>query len=277
MMRGPLQVVFVAACLVLFAVDARLDCAAQTPAATPAATPSSAPAPAAPQTAAPARGVVQLRAGWTIEGQAKLKGLPRKRFYLLRGGAEDLAGLEQADVSALPSRDCYYKSRNASEALIKWLEDGDCESVYCRQVEKSEVGAVREFNEAYKDALGKLGNDELARKWITTSLPAEIRDGYYAAKQRALASILKKGEETKKGQLVQSVMTDRNGNAYFTELEPGAYVLSNLVPTENGKTGVVWNCPITVKAGSQLFTVSDKKGKLVKCVGVEQPPPPCTK
>lgn len=284
--RCTLRVLFVAACLVLFALGIAFDAAAQTPAASPTATPatSATPAPQAPaattpltQAAAqtPPRGVVQLRAGLTIEGQAKLKGLSRKRFYLIRGAAEDLAAFEKEGVGTLPSRDCYYKSKNASAGLMKWLEDNDCESLFCREVEQKEIADVKEFGEAYKKGLSELRNEELARKWLATNLPADIRDGFYTTKQRTLAQILKRGADTKKAELVQSVMTDRNGTAYFTNLEPGAYVISNLVPTETGKTAVIWNCPVTVKAGSQLFTVSDKKGRLVKCVGVEQPPPPC--
>jgi hypothetical protein len=74
-------------------------------------------------------------------------------------------------------------------------------------------------------------------------------------------------------------MTDRNGTASFTELLPGAYVLSNLVPTDLGQTLVTWNCEVQVKQGDlateKPYLVSNRKDRLVKCVGVEKPVPAC--
>ena len=74
-------------------------------------------------------------------------------------------------------------------------------------------------------------------------------------------------------------MTDRNGTAYFTDLGPGTYVLSNLVPTELGQTLATWNCEVQVKAGDlateKPYLVSNRKDKNVKCVAVEKPMPVC--
>ena len=79
--------------------------------------------------------------------------------------------------------------------------------------------------------------------------------------------------------MIQSVMTDRNGTAYFTDLGPGTYVLSNLIPTELGQTLVTWNCEVQVKPGDlateKPYLVSNRKDRNVKCVGVEKPKPPC--
>jgi len=75
------------------------------------------------------------------------------------------------------------------------------------------------------------------------------------------------------------VMTDRNGTAYFTDLGPGTYVLSNLIPTELGQTFVTWNCEVQVKPGDlateKPYLVSNRKDKNVKCVGIEKPKPAC--
>jgi hypothetical protein len=74
-------------------------------------------------------------------------------------------------------------------------------------------------------------------------------------------------------------MTDRNGTAYFTDLEPGTYVLSNLTPTQVGETAVTWNCELEVKRGDvateKPFLISNRKDKNVKCVGIERPLPSC--
>ena len=77
-----------------------------------------------------------------------------------------------------------------------------------------------------------------------------------------------------------SVMTDRNGSAYFTDLEPGSYTLSNIIGTEIGPNVSLWNCDVQMKADDlateKLYTISNRKDRLVKCVAVEKPLPACT-
>ena len=74
-------------------------------------------------------------------------------------------------------------------------------------------------------------------------------------------------------------MTDRNGTAYFTDLEPGTYFLSSLLATELGPTTVTWSCEVQVKVGDlateKPYLVSNRKDKSAKCVGVEKPLPVC--
>jgi hypothetical protein len=74
-------------------------------------------------------------------------------------------------------------------------------------------------------------------------------------------------------------MTDRNGTAYFTELEPGTYTLSNILPTEVGTTSLSWNCEVKVKQDERAFEkpylLSNRNEKNVKCVAVEKPLPVC--
>ena len=223
-------------------------------------------------------GVLRLRVRVKLDDNSPLRGLPRKRFFLIPGTLEqNRALLESIERQSLITRDCYYQKIGASTALIDWLKEGDCESVYCREVEKDFVTgpkAVPEFATAFTAGQKEYRNDETARQWLTTNLTPDLRDGFYRDRQRALQPLLKQAPA------VQSVMTDRNGTAYFTDLGPGTYVLSNLIPTELGQTLVTWNCEVQVKPGDlateKPYLVSNRKDRLVKCVGVEKPKPVCT-
>ena len=56
------------------------------------------------------------------------------------------------------------------------------------------------------------GNEETALRWLTTNVPADMRDGFYRDRQQVLQSFLKQAPSA------LSIMTDRNGTAYFTDL-----------------------------------------------------------
>src|SRR5215213_4180580 len=223
-------------------------------------------------------GVLRLRVRVKLDDNSPMRGLPRKRFFLVPGSLEqNRALLDAIERQSLITRDCYYQKIGASTALIDWLKEGDCESVYCREVEKNFLTGpktVPEFVTAFMASQKEYGNAETARQWLTTSLASDLRAGFYRDRQRALQALLKQAPA------VQSVMTDRNGTAYFTDLGPGTYVLSNLIPTELGQTLVTWNCEVQVKPGDlateKPYLVSNRKDRLVKCVGVEKPKPVCT-
>jgi hypothetical protein len=213
------------------------------------------------------------------------RGLQRKRFFLIKGSLEqNKQVIEAIEKQSLTSRDCYYRRAGASEALIKWLKDNDCESVYCRELQPDDLegaGAVPEFVAALSVGEKELGSRELGRQWLTVNLPEKLRNGFYQLRQNELQSLIKQAEAIS-GARVLSVMTDRNGTAYFTDLEPGPYTLSNIVATETGANATIWNCEVTVKQDDRAFEKpflimnrNEKKDKNVKCVALEKPLPLC--
>ena len=214
------------------------------------------------------------------------KELPRKRFFLIKGTLDDnrmlIDRIKQAEVI---SRECYYRSKGASLPLIRWLNENDCDSVYCREIEARYLtgsDTVPEFQTAYNLGLREFKTPELARRWLTVNLSADIREGFYKQKQEVLGALVKQSEAATKTR-VMSVMTDRKGTAYLTDIEPGTYTISNLVFSETEKTTILWACEKEVKAVDlaiamrRPFTLSNEKDPKVKCEIVERPLPVCEK
>ena len=226
--------------------------------------------------------VLHLRVRVKANDSAPLRGLARKRFFLIHGSLEqNRALIEAIEQQPLTTRDCYYQRNGASTALIGWLKDGDCESIYCREVEQEFVvgpKAVPEFAAAFAASEKEFGNAATALKWLPTNVQPNLRDGFYRNRRDALDALLKQAQTTS-GAPIQAVMTDRNGTAFFTDLGPGTYVLSNLVPAELGQTLATWNCEVQIKpddlATEKPFLISNRKDRLVKCVAVEKPLPTC--
>jgi hypothetical protein len=258
------------------------------------------PVSAQVQTALPteARGVIRLRVRVAPGDGAKAKGVARKRFFLLKGSLDENKNLiESSRQQPLVSRDCYYRSIGASDALIAWLKQHDCETVYCREVERQDVEgatAVPEFQHAVATGEKEFGSRDLARKWLTANLAENIKSGFYQRQQEELCTVLKalcpahQGAPEQPTPKVMSVMTDANGTGYFTDLEKGAYVITNVVRTELGDVAELWSCEVQVKAGDLVtekpLLVTNPKNKDPKdknitgarrCVSVESPVPAC--
>ncbi len=232
-----------------------------------------------PQNAA---GVVRLKVRYkSAEGT---RDLPRKRFFLIPGSLEQNQSLVDK-IKAIngSSRECYYRSHGASPALIKWLKDNDCETVYCRKIEERYLSgpeAVPEFQKAFEQANAELKNHEVARQWLSNYLPPELRSKFYDERQKTIQALLSGGEATTKPN-VMSIMTDRKGTAYLTNIEPGTYIISNIVGSETDKTSITWICEREVKttdlgtAMKRPMILSNEKDPKVKCEVIERPLPAC--
>lgn len=223
------------------------------------------------------RGVIRLKV--KIKAGDTSRDLPRKRFFLIKGSLDENQALaSKIKQTELVSRECYYRTKGASEAFIKWLRDNDCESVYCREIEERYLTgdeAVPEFKAAYQVGLSTFKSPDIARRWLTVNLPGDLRSGFYNEKQRVITDLIKQAEAST-GTKVMSVMTDRIGGAYLTDIEPGIYTISNLIPSETGTQSILWICEKEVKptyltAAMRQMVLSNEKDPRNKCEIIERP------
>ena len=239
-----------------------------TPSPTPSPTPtpaSTTPGPCAPPVACSklAPRVIQVTVVYKkgtepLQQDDKVTQLARKRFYL----SSCPFNLDKiAAASRAPTRRGYYSNLKASPQLIKWLEDNNCDTIYCRELTREEVACksgeavcVPEFVRAYEEALKKLkGDAELARRWVTNYGPLaapELRVGFYEQKAKWLDATVKEAERAAAlpAGTIRTAMTDRRGVAYFYDLCPGTYYISTIAPVEVEGERIIWETTaITVK------------------------------
>jgi hypothetical protein len=227
------------------------------------------------------RGVIRLKV--KIKTGDTSKDLPRKRFFLIKGSmAENQALISKIKQAEVTSRECFYRSKGASEAMIKWLTNNDCESVYCREIEERYLTgseAIPEFKSAYEAGLRSYKSPNIARRWLTVNLPEQLRAGFYNEKQKVINDLIKQAEASTHAS-VMSVMTDRIGGAYLTDIEPGTYTISNLIGSETATQSILWICekevkPTPLTAAMRQMVLSNEKDPRNKCEIIERPLPAC--
>lgn len=194
--------------------------------------------------------VVYKKGTEPLQQDDKVTQLARKRFYL----SSCPFNLDKIPTAARPpTRGDYYSNIKASPQLVKWLEDNNCDTVYCRELTAAEAGCksgeavcVPEFVSSYEEALRKLkGDAELARRWVTNYGPLaapELRVGFYEQKMKWLDAVVKEAERAASlpAGTIRTAVTDRRGVAYFYDLCPGTYYISTLAPVEVGGERIVW-------------------------------------
>jgi hypothetical protein len=201
-------------------------------------------------------GIIQLTPDSTNPNKSALA---RKHFYL---SSSQFNLVNTVNLKTAPSLRNYYNSVGASPQLIEWLEENNCETIYCRELTQAEVKCdgvdpkkcVPEFVSAYRNALAKLnGDQEQARKWITNYEPLSsprLRVGFYEARtawlKGALEAIEKKLEN---GDRIRSTISDKDGIAFFYDVCPGTYYIASIAPVDIQGADIFWETlkPIKVE------------------------------
>ncbi|MBX3291602.1 MAG: hypothetical protein KF881_01780 [Acidobacteria bacterium] len=213
-------------------------------------------------------------------GKAQEK-IVRKRFYLFKGGLtanKDL--VERIKNSQSTTRDCFYCGLKASSEYINWLRAEDCESPYCREITEADVAKVPEFQAAYTKSLRQYGNrPAVARKWLTTNLAPELRDGFYRSHKADLAKVL--GDQKP----LQSSMTDSvSVRATFIDLPIAAgaknetYLISNILPIVIKDKSYIWICEADVNSAKRtnlVLQVPDGDKPVRRCEVIVRDVPQC--
>ncbi len=215
-----------------------------------------------------------------VSGRIKINGkaekLQRKRFYLLRGGLEENKNLiKKLESAEITSRDCFYSQMQASPQFICWLKEENCESPYCREIDKTAIESVPEFQTAFQKGLRQFGKSRstIAQSWLITNLSPPLSSGFYLRQKSLLESLLSIVKP------LQSSMTDSvSVKAIFIDIplnlpetdgkkkKSETFLVSNLLPLEVGDKSYIWTCETEISNGKLAKLVlqvpeGDKKVK----------------
>lgn len=192
-------------------------------------------------------GTILIKGRSVNAGDKDKPSLTRKRFFVFAGGLKDNAELVDRIRSAeITSRDCFYTEAGASPCLIKWLQEENCESVFCRKVEQSEIARVPEFQAAYDKSFAQYGKrTRLAVDWLVTNIAPNISNGFYSKQKAQLETLLGTAKP------VQSLLTTKTAaEALFVGIPASGktkYLISNVLPVEVGSKSYAWACEIDVE------------------------------
>lgn len=252
----------------------QIPAATTTPNPSPTPTPSQSPTPLASPTPAPRPAVVKLRVELETNGVKQPVGL--KRFFLLRDDFEKPAATVSptpaaANQSLVPTRTAYYRSVGASPELLAWFDANKCDYVYCREMRPDDL-RVPEFRKAYEQGQLKWRSPAIAMKWLTMNLPDSIRTGYFKRRTPVIDDL------ALRARAVATIVTSEKGIALLTNVAPGEYYLSNILPIEINGVCVLWNHKVSVPPGKTgkdtTFILANDNSKSFSCVAqrLEQTP-----
>lgn len=202
------------------------------------------------QPAAQGAGSILWR-GASIKGPNARLALARKRFFLYKGSLANNEALVKALTAIeVTSRDCFYSEAKASPCLIKWLEEENCESPFCRKVIEADLTRVPEFKAAYdKGLLQYAKRPDLALEWIFDSMPSVLLSGF-PLKRRAVLDDL-----AKRFPFIRQISTTASAEGRFVGLAPGIYTVTNLLPIEINQGSYVWIAQAEIKPGQLNATL----------------------
>jgi hypothetical protein len=192
-------------------------------------------------------GAILIKGKSVNAGDKDKPGLARKRFYVFAGGLKENAQLiERIRSAEITSRDCFYTEAGASACLIKWLQQENCETAFCRKVEQADIAGVPEFQAAYDKSLAQYGKrPDVALDWLVTNLSPNISNGFYLKQKTQLATLLAGAKP------IQSLITTKTAaEAMFVGIPAVTktkYLISNVLPVEVGSKSYAWACELDVE------------------------------
>lgn len=186
--------------------------------------------------------------GKGVKGSDKSRSpLARKRFYLFPGSLKDNQALiDRLKAAEINSRDCFYSQAQASPCYIRWLQEENCESPFCRKVKQTDVAGVKEFQDAYNKGLTLYPKKpDLALSWIINNMPQNLVSGFYDQQQGMIEKLLA-GQKP-----LQSTMTTSTAvEASFIGLNVGdkatKFTVTNILPVQIDNKSYVWACEVDV-------------------------------
>lgn len=189
--------------------------------------------------------------GKGIKGSDKSRSpLARKRFYLFPGGLKDNQALiDRVKAAEITSRDCFYAQAQASPCYIRWLQQENCESPFCRQVKRDEIIGIKEFEDAYNKGMTLYGKrTELSLNWIVNNMPPNLVSGFYDQQQGLIEKLLA-GQKPLQSTMTTSTAVEATFPGIAAVEKAKKFTISNVLPVQIDSKSYVWVCEVDVTQG----------------------------